>query len=333
MSRGKRIVGAVLAAGLAVVLGFAAPAAAQPSANQVLSDLGWPPDAKQRVLGGEYVTQDGKTVSDRDLAVEISFLVKTSPADLSREVIAGELSRSDAQVQATGELSGEGDISELAGLQITSATAQAFSSAQPGQALNLSTSEIAAFDALQGASTDAVQQQLRQMLLARYKTYRASGLSGIAPYDRGGSSTDVGAELRQATEASAGLARYVPAFQQALMDYPQGTTGSLQNAFHWVSYDINGAPTYVLTHTLTAPEGKAAVVVQRQFYVSTGYNAEQAVAGFLPVKEGTIVVYSNHTFTDQVAGFGGSLKRDIGRRMMTTKLKQMFDAARVEAAH
>jgi len=39
-------------------------------------------------------------------------------------------------------------------------------------------------------------------------------------------------------------------------------------------------------------------------------------------------VYANHTCTDQVAGFGGSMKRSIGRRMMTSKLKEAFDAAR-----
>ena len=72
--------------------------------------------------------------------------------------------------------------------------------------------------------------------------------------------------------------------------------------------------------------------MQRQYYASTGYNAEQAVAGFLPVQEGTVVVYTNHTFTDQVAGFGGSTKRSIGRRMMASKLKEMFDSARKEIA-
>ena len=35
------------------------------------------------------------------------------------------------------------------------------------------------------------------------------------------------------------------------------------------------------------------------------------MAGFLPVQEGTVVVYTTHTFTDQVAGFGGSMKRSI----------------------
>lgn len=73
-------------------------------------------------------------------------------------------------------------------------------------------------------------------------------------------------------------------------------------------------------------------MVQRQYYVSTGYSAEQAVAGFLPVTEGTFIFYSNHTFTDQVGGFGGSMKRGIGRKMMASKLEEFFEKARKQVA-
>ncbi len=107
----------------------------------------------------------------------------------------------------------------------------------------------------------------------------------------------------------------------------------MQQNFYWTSDQIDGKPTYALTHVLSASDGPARAVVQRQYYVSTGYNCEQAVAGFLPVQEGTIVVYSDHTFTDQVAGFGGSMKRNIGRRMMATKLKQLFEAGRAMVTH
>jgi hypothetical protein len=69
-------------------------------------------------------------------------------------------------------------------------------------------------------------------------------------------------------------------------------------------------------------------VVQRQYYVSTGYNAEQAVAGFVAVQGGTIVLYAGHAFTDQVTGFGGSMKRGIGRRVMADQMKKLFDAGR-----
>ena len=41
-----------------------------------------------------------------------------------------------------------------------------------------------------------------------------------------------------------------------------------------------------------------------------------------------MVVYASPAFTDQVAGFGGSLKPGIGSRIMADKMKQMFAAGR-----
>ena len=91
---------------------------------------------------------------------------------------------------------------------------------------------------------------------------------------------------------------------------------------------MSGTPTYVLVHIVTVAEGAFRGFAQRQYYVSTGYNGEQAMAGFLPVEGGTIVAYAAHAFTDQVAGFGGAMKRNIGRRVMAEKLRAMFDEDR-----
>jgi hypothetical protein len=44
----------------------------------------------------------------------------------------------------------------------------------------------------------------------------------------------------------------------------------------------------------------------------------------LPAQGGTVVVYSNHTSTDQVAGFGGGAKRSIGSKLMASELEGMF---------
>jgi hypothetical protein len=46
------------------------------------------------------------------------------------------------------------------------------------------------------------------------------------------------------------------------------------------------------------------------------------------VQGGTIVLYAGHAFTDQVTGFGGSMKRGIGRRVMADQMKKLFDAGR-----
>lgn len=325
---------ATLAVAIAVSLVVSAPPAfAEPTADQVLADMGISDSDKEKALAGEFVTNDVAPVSDRDLSVSIVFVVKASPDALAKEVLSGNLMHDDPQVKGVGEIKGAGTAADFAGVTIDTNVASSLAGARAGQAVNLSTAEIAAFNAIPGGAPPAVKQQLQQMLLARYQAYQSSGLAGIAPYDRGGSKTDSASDLRKASEAAAGLKKYLPSLQKELLGYPKATSPGTVELSRWLKYDIDGVLTYVLSHNLVASSGNARAVVQRQYYVSTGYNAEQAIAAFLPVSAGTLVVYTNHTFTDQVAGFGGSAKRSIGRRMMETKLKAMFDRERKDVAN
>jgi hypothetical protein len=329
MTQCRRILALVAAVSAVSLSCLVSPARAQPSADQVLADIELSAADKQRVLNGEFVTADVATVSERDLSLGLAFLVKASPEALSKQIAAGDLVTTDPQVQAYGKFSGAGSAADLAGLRITGDEAKALSNARAGEAVNLGTGEIAAFTALSGGTPQAVLRQLQAMLLARYRAYRASGLAGIVPYDRGGgSSSDPAGDLRKASEAAQGLKKYLPALQGALLSYPKAPVPGMREEFFWAKYNIEGKPTYVLTHLLVVADGAARALVQRQYYASTGYNAEQAVAGFLPVQGGTVVVYASHAFTDQVAGFGGSVKRGVGRRVMADKMKQLFEANR-----
>jgi hypothetical protein len=295
-----------------------------PTADQLLSDIGLSDSDKQQVLGGQFVTVDMKTVSDRDLSVGIAFVVKASPDSLVKQVEAGSLLKVDPQVKQSGRFKGAGSAADIASLTINAADAKTLGSASAGSSLNFSTAEIAALDAAGANGQPAVQQALQQLMLARFQAYKASGLGGIATYDRGGSQSDVAADLRKAAEATANLKKYLPALQQLLLNYPSGSVAGLTEIQQWIKYDIDGVTTFVLGHSLIVPSGDARVAVSRQYYASTGYNGGQAIVAFLPVAEGTVVLYSNHTFTDQVAGWGGSAKRGIGRGIMTKKLEEMF---------
>ena len=70
-------------------------------------------------------------------------------------------------------------------------------------------------------------------------------------------------------------------------------------------------------------DGNAYVVVQRMYYVSAGFNAEQAIAALVPVQGGTVMVYGNRTSTDQVTGWGGSAKRSIGSKLLESQLEAL----------
>jgi hypothetical protein len=327
-----RIVAVPLLIGAAGLLSASFPAHAQPRTDEVLADIGLSPGDTQRVLTGEFVTADIGAVSDRDLAFFIAFLVKTTPEELSKKMVAGELITADEQVKEFSVISPAGTMADFVKLDISNQAAQALTGAQAGEALNLSSSEIAAFALLRGDTTHSVQQQLHRMLLARYHAYRASGLGGIAPYDRGGSTTELAEDLRRAGQAARHLAKYTPAVHAVLLNYPTATVPGMRESFYWLKYNIQGKETYVLVHMLAAAEGAARVLVQRQYYASTGYDGEQSVAGFLPVQEGTVVIYAAHAFTDQVTGLGGSVKRGIGRRVMADQMKKIFEAERAQVS-
>jgi len=326
----------VLMAALIGMIAGAHATWAEPTADDVLAAMDFSAAEKQRILAGEMISGDVRAVSERDLSLTLAFIVKVPPDELAEEVLAGTLSKSDDQLTARGTISQPGSVEDFAGLQLVpggSAVAKAYISASGGDNLNLATGEIAAFNARknQDDPVKAVEQQLRMMLLSRYQAYRSSGLAGILPYDRGGKSSDPAADLRKASEAPV-LKKFFPAFQKVLMEYPQVTVPGLKENFFWVNNRIDDLPTVALTHLLVAPEGSARIVIQRQFYVGRSYNAEQAIAGFFPVQQGTLVAYVNHTFTDQVSGFGSSTKQSIGRRVMGNTLKELFEKARAAAA-
>jgi len=329
MMRRRSILTGWVVVGVLSICCLAHVAQAQPTAEQILTDAELSAGDKQNVTSGQFVNVSVKGVSERDLSFAIAFLVKTSPEVLARQIVAGELITADAQVKAFGELSGAGSLTDFAKLTLTGDEAKTLTSAKAGDALNLSAKEIAAFKALAGGPAPAVQEQLRRMLLARYQAYRASGLAGIAAYDRGsGRTSDPAADLRKASQATQGLQKYMPAFQKVLLDYPKATLPGMEEKFFWLKSLIHGEMTYVLAHVLVAADGPVRVVARREYYVSTGYNAEQSVAGFLPVQGGTVAVSAVHAFTDQVTGMGGSMKRGIGSKVMAGKMKEIYEAAR-----
>src|SRR6267142_1771788 len=280
--RRRRVLALLLAAG-ASPGSLPSVAHAQPSADQLLTEMRLSPADRQRVLSGEFVTGAVPAVSERDLSFAIAFLVKTSPESLAAQVVAGDLITADAQVKAHGEIKGAGSLADFAGLTLTADEANA--------------------------------------------------LAGIAPYDRGsGRTTDHAADLRKASEATPGLKKYLPAFQALLLGYPKAAVAQMRESFVWTRSVIEGRPTYILTHVTAVAEGGARVIGRRQYYASTGYNGEQSVAGFLPVQGGAVVVVTSHAFTDQVAGFGGFMKRTIGSKVMESKMREIYEAGRTSAA-
>lgn len=330
--RPVRFAALLLAVGL---VQSASPARAEmPSVKELLDRFGISASDAQKAMNGEFVRHDLESSNERELTAGFVFLVKDlTPTELVRKMREGEGERADPNTLAFHLMTGDPGPADFAKLTLRpdpQKQAKAFLEARPGEDLNLSKEEIAAFQKLgSGASTQEVEAQVREMLLARLQAYRQKGLAGIAPYARGDGETRSPADdLRSATKALKALEKYLPRTYQYLLDYPQGEPAGTEELFRWSQISAHGEPTLVLTHNVYIPEGDAWVGMQRQFYVSTGYNCEQATAAFLPVKGGTAVFYGNRTSTDQVMGFGGGAKRSLGGKVLASQLEALFEKVR-----
>ncbi len=312
-----------------------ATAFAAPTLDEVAADFGLSKDDVQRVHNGELVNTTTKETSDRELAVVMVFLVKAPVQKLLTSFKGGPSPRNDPQVQSVTEINAEGTFAESKSVVFQPGgdkETQRYLNAAPGDILNLSIAEIATFAALKaagGAGQPQVEDAVRQLLLARYQAYRDRGLAGIAPYARG---KDTGAQpaddLRRGTEAAKGIKKYAPAFYEVLMNFPQNIPAGLTQHFFCIRYAMSGRPNFALRQRLAMPVDDAYVFADRDFYVSSGYNDTQAVAGLLPVENGTVVVYLARATTDQLGGFGASAKQSIGRGVMAKQISQIFERAR-----
>jgi hypothetical protein len=305
-----------------------------PDAAAFLAEEGFSQDQIAQVQAGEFVTASIQPSNEREIVAAFAFLVpNVSPTDLVNQLGTGFVDKMDANTIAFEMISGAPTPASFAKLELQpgeQARVQAYLNAEPGSDLNLSSEEIAAFDQLgSGASTAAVEQTLRTLLLARLQAYQAKGLAGAAPYARGdGKTRSPGEELRSATQASKRLQKLAPNAHQLFLNYPASKPAGLREAYRWEHYQAHGAPTIALMHSMYVPEGDAWAIVQRQFYVSNGYNAEQAVVGFFPTQKGTLVFYTNRTSTDQVEGFGGGAKRAIGSKLLQSELEALYKKVR-----
>ena len=88
----------------------------------------------------------------------------------------------------------------------------------------------------------------------------------------------------------------------------------------------------VLAHRLVGRDPGDAFVAQRDFYVGHSFDALLVLAGCLPLGEKTIVFYGNHTYTEQVAGFGSGAKHSIGRKMLIAEVVTFFESVRTAVA-
>jgi len=319
-------------------------ASALPPADEVLRELQISDSDRQSVREGNIVTWTATEGSDRELAVGMVLLVKTKAenlTDLFREAAAF---MNIKVITAFGKIGNEGTLADFAGVTLApngEKEARRYLEAKPGDDLNLDTKEMAAFRALNSASKDGavpiqkVEALIREGLLARYQAYHTKGLAGVAPYARkSGPHLLASDELSISTKQSKLLAKYLPSVYDVLVKYPAATLKQgeeLEEQFFWINSEVFDRPTYTLSHRMLFRIGEAYVFVDRQYYASHEYNCLQQGGAALQTEGGTVVVYLSRVSTEQVAGFGSSVKKSASRVLMTPYFKDLLEALRAKA--
>jgi hypothetical protein len=317
-------------------------AATLPTADDVFQDLNLSDSDRADIRQGKIVKWSATEGSDRELAVGMVLLAKTKGANFVELFREASAYKDEKAVTAHGEIAGDGTLADFAGVKLEpngEKEALSYLSAAPGEDLNLDAKEIAAFRALKSAggkvavSAEQVEALVRQTLLSRYQAYRAKGLAGIAPYERkNGNRLQVNEELSLSTKQMKLLAKYAPSVHAALLNYPAAKDGqkALEEHFYWLNLDLFGRPTYALSHRMLFQVGEAYFASDRHFYTSHDYNSLQQGVTALPTKDGILVITLVRVSTDQVGGFGSSMKHSVSRALMGPYFINLYETLRAK---
>ena len=309
----------------------------------ILTHFGFGPDDVRALKAGKVISNALHEGSDKELAVVIAMWVDATPNEVVEAVLTGKTLELNRDVLLSQELvadrSGDG-LAKLALSEAEKKEASQLLRVSAGSTYNLSKSEIDQLKATarrltssKGAGRDdsrhAANQTYQSILANRLQAYQQGGVAAIAPYDRGGGKRALpNEELSGAVAAETLLAEKNPEFHKAFADYPKNSAAHIDHRFHGIKQRVEGRPCIILAHRLFEQNADHALIAERQFYVGHTYNSLQIVAGCFPAEKGTVVFYTNRTSTDQVAGFGSSLKHKIGRDRMRDEVVAHFQTVR-----
>ena len=321
----------LLCLALVLLVAVRASAGEKPSVREVLAGTVLAKKAKE-VARGKKATVQAHEASAREMAVALACLIPAGRRGSLAHLHNAEPIMPEEYRDVAGPIDLRDIEGSLAGLTIGSeAEARRYLAAKPGWDLSLSAEEIAAFRALdppKGQALAAVDATLRRIFAARIRDYHAKGLDGIAPFDRGGGKTSsVAEDLRRSSLASESFRKVLPDTHRALLAYPLRKPPGGRIFYFWTRIRVLGRPVFLLNQRLAADLDGGSVVIERQFYATQFLGAGQTLTALVPVREGTLVAYVNHSFVDRWTGPGVGTpgKRKVGFKLIDKILKEMAD--------
>ena len=328
---------------LTTCFGFGGAYAATPllTIEELISAAGLDDQQRSDLHAGKIVTADYDEASDKEMSIIVTFKAPGSlpqVLEAMREMRVLEVDEDLIEAARVGlDQNASEALAEVGFTADEGSEIRRLLEVEPGSDFNLSKGEIARFAALakrfssrgcehDAACRSAVNETFRSVLAERLAAYREGGLKAVAAYARaGGKEANPSEELRLAAEELPLVRKHVPEIYQAWLEYPQAQPEGSQHQFLWLKREVDGRPTFVLTHRAIYQTDDAIFNGERHFYVGHFYNSLQMASYTAALGSESIYFLLNRTSTDLVAGFGTSAKKKIGRSKVRKALVGTYE--------
>ena len=304
-----------------------------PTVSELL--LGTPFSSKhtQQVLAGEIAATDVIPVSESELAQGVACLVKNDTLKNLETIRSGTWLAPEQHILSSALIPDHASLSDFKDIRLNPQykhEVQRFINAKAGNELNLSLPEISKFRKLKASESKQLQvisadQLIQDILLTRYQKYREQGLKGVTPYARiKDQETLPGKQLMTSLKESLALKKMYPKLYNLLKQYPQPVKFSVAEDYFWYMVDLDDRPAIGLSHRLYTHIDDTTFIVERGYYISHTIDTVQILISLSPVKEGTLLVYNNRTWTEKISGLFSSVKRKIAYKIMISEMEHVM---------
>ena len=286
----------------------------------------------RKIRRGDVVKAPITKTSERQLAAAVACLLRADhdvvlrdyleviPVTVGSDVLAhGEIDTDDIRRSLSQLSLGDGEVEEL----------QRVIEFDGGFGLNLSAGEIAAFDASRQSSPDQriadAREILVDILVGRTTAYMESGFDAVAPYRRDGATdNDIAAEIRENAEVFPKQISQFSGFRNAWVGMPLSPSVDPDDAYYWLTLDIDKRPVIALSHRLYVKNGEFEAIGIRDFYFTSFFDAGQSIAALLPVPEGILLVTAAHFWVDFWSG-SAKMKHSMGTKMLAKQMQHLVE--------
>lgn len=261
---------------------------------------------------GEVVTKESDATTDKDLSLIVAAILNSSMDGIWEFAQAERVHEIQDAMLATGVMDPSNPRASLEAMELSEDTVKTLMN-------NPFLSKDEAKRVKEGLKHSMGADVYKQVLAERAEAFWNKGLAGIVPYD--GKGRDPAVDLKAADEEALRLV-LDPTMRQEIQVVPSKSTHLDKHSLAWGMQQGNDIAAPILMHRIRSRSELGMMSVSRMFYSGADKDSSQILVGVIPTSDDgkAALFYVNHTYTAAVAGFGGSAKRSIGRKIMKGKL-------------